>query len=242
MDAPFFAVIKEIDKKLKEMGCNRSGAFFRGHSKGSYRLLPSLLRNNLPQNTEHNLYQEFFLRANYLLPREATSWERLAFLQHYGVPTRLLDWTESLGVALFFALLDSPEKAHLWIVNAFRLNQVNDVSPEPRILTAGLDALPDYHDCFASIDNRKTWPYKKPIFLQIPWTTARLRAQSGFFTFHPTSDTLDTLSPQYTRRVEIPNEAFPGVKRFLQLAGITEYTVFPDFVGLAAFLRHRFRL
>lgn len=242
MDQAFLSLVAEVEKKRTEIRCSRSGAFFRGHSRSSYALVPSLLRNELPPDTEHNLYHECFARAGNMVSRDATSWERLAFLQHYGIPTRLLDWTESFGVALFFAIYHQPKEPHLWIVNAFLLNRDIEDSREPRIMLAGLDAIPDYHDCFIRVEDRQKWPFTKPMFMQIPWTTDRLRAQSGFFTFHAESKPLDQVHRKHVRRVDIPNEAVSGALKFLAHAGITEHTVFPDFVGLAAFLRHRYSL
>jgi hypothetical protein len=145
-------------------------------------------------------------------------------------------------VALFFAVKNDPDAPHLWITNAFRLNRSNKATRRPQILMAGLDPIPDYHDCFVRVEHRVDWPFKRPIFLQIPWTTERLRAQSGFFTFHSTPEQLDEVCRRHVRRVEIPKEAIPGALRFLDLAGITEHAVFPDFVGLAGFLRSRYRL
>lgn len=242
MDADFLEFIEEVDRKRDEIKCSRSGAFFRGHAKHSYDLVPSFLRRDVHPDTEHNLFHECFARASNLIPSESTSWERLAFFQHYGIPTRLLDWTESLGMAMFFALRNSPDRAHIWIVNAFRLNKSNGATKQPRIIMAGLDNLPDYHDCFVRVDDTDKWPHKKPIFLQIPWTTERVRAQSGFFSFHPNGEKMEDVCPKYLRRVEIPDSAHAGAERFLSNAGINEYTVFPDFVGLAGFLHSRYRL
>jgi hypothetical protein len=242
MDSAFLSLMAEVESKRMELSCTRSGAFFRGHSNGGYQLIPSLPRTQTHQDTEHNLYHECFARANHLISRDATSWERLAFFQHYGIPTRLLDWTESLGVALFFAVKVKPERPHLWIMNAFRLNKSNGAAKRPRILLAGLDPIPDYHDCFIRVEGREEWPHKLPIFLQIPWTTERLRAQGGFFTFHPSPERMDEICRKYLRRVDIPDEAIPGAQRFLDLAGITEHTVFPDVVGLAGFMRNRYEL
>ncbi len=242
MDAPFLALIHEVEAKRGEIKCSRSGAFFRGHNQADYHLVPSLLRKPLREDTEHNLYHECFARAGNLVARDSSPWERLAFLQHYGIPTRLLDWTESFGVALFFALSGTLDRPHLWIVNAFLMNRTIEPIGQARIMLAGLDSIPDYHDSFVRIDGRKAWPYNKPLFMQIPWNTDRLRAQSGFFTFHSDDKPLDLAFPKYVRRVNIPDEAISGARKFLIHAGITEHTVFPDFVGLSAFLRDRYRV
>lgn len=242
MDHAFLDLIREVQAKRAEIRCSRSGAFFRGHNRGEYELVPSLLRKELQGDTEHNLYHECFARAGSLVARDASPWERLAFLQHYGVPTRLLDWTESLGVALFFSLAGSVNKPHLWVCNAFLMNKDIDHISQARILLAGLDSIPDYHDCYVRFEERKAWPYRKPLFIQIPWNTDRLRAQSGYFTFHPDNVPLDRSFRKYLRRIDIPDEAISGARMFLDHAGINEHTVFPDFVGLSAFLRDRYRV
>ena len=236
------SLVAEVERKREEIRCSRTGAFFRGHSAANFELVPSLLRKASSPGTEHNLYHECFARAGNLVARDATSWERLAFLQHYGIPTRLLDWTESFGVALFFAIYDRPAHPHLWVANAFLMNRDLDTVSQARIMLAGLDSIPDYHDCFIRVEDRINWPFKKPLFMQIPWNTDRLRAQSGFFTFHPEETPLDEPHKKHVRKIDIPDEAIPGAQKFLTLAGITEHTVFPDFVGLAGFMRQRYRL
>ncbi|HMS18683.1 MAG TPA: FRG domain-containing protein [Planctomycetota bacterium] len=215
MNSDFLSFVDEVDRKRKEISCSRSGAFFRGHARADYRLVPSLLRRPLHPDTEHNLFHECYARAGHLMTRESNSWERLAYFQHYGIPSRLLDWTDSLGMALFFALRGRVEAPHVWIVNAFRLNKSNGAAKRPRILMPGLDVMPDYHDCFIRVEALTPWPYDKPVFLQIPWTTERVRAQSGFFTFHASEDPMDELCPKYLRQVPVPTAAFDGAERFL---------------------------
>lgn len=242
MDTEFAKVIEQVETCRREIRCSNSGAFFRGHAASHFKLTPSLLRFPIKKDTEHNLYHECYARANHLLVGRTSSWEALSLLQHYGIPTRLLDWTESFAISLFFALSEKDANPHIWIVNAFQLNRESGVSNVPRIIMAGLDKIPDYYDSFIDLNNQNEWPFKKPVFIQIPWTSDRVRAQGGFFTIHSDSKPLDEVSSKYLRKVDIPPEAIAGARRFLEISGISEHTVFPDFVGLAGFLRRRYQL
>ena len=91
--------------------------WFRGCGKKSYELKPSLYRHKYTKNIEdfmkleESLIQRFQQRSIPFNSREMkNSWEWLFLMQHYGIPTRLLDWTESPLTALFFAVTTSPHK------------------------------------------------------------------------------------------------------------------------------------
>ena len=77
--------------------------FYRGHSAANYRLVPSIMRTSQLEKSEDRLYQEIQVRC----PEEFTTChshlEKLVKMQHYGLPTRLLDITRNLLVAIYFA-------------------------------------------------------------------------------------------------------------------------------------------
>lgn len=78
--------------------------FFRGHSdKNKYRLEPSVYRKSTLINNEEKLIQEAIIRCPDDLPSSLTFFETLVRLQHYSLPTRLLDLTANALVALYFA-------------------------------------------------------------------------------------------------------------------------------------------
>jgi hypothetical protein len=202
-----------------------------------------LLRRDSSFEIEHNLFHDCYARSPDLLRAGRSSWEALSILQHHGIPTRLLDWTESFAASLFFALAGAHQcEPHVWIVNGFRLNQAAGVARQGRIPLAGVDLLPDYEATFVRIDDPEDWPYRKPVFVQIPWSNERVTAQQGFFTVHPDSTPLDEACPRWVRKIEIPSDAIPGARRFLEITGLNEYVLFPDLQGLGNFLRERYRL
>lgn len=92
--------------------------FFRGHSNSNYTLLPSIMRNKKLKENEVNLYNELIIECPEYFGNCHTHLEKLVTMQHYGLPTRLLDITRNPLVALFL-----PVKATLRILGKSFLSQ-----------------------------------------------------------------------------------------------------------------------
>ena len=78
--------------------------WYRGMSRSDYELIPSLLRVVNGLKKEQDLFNEYQRSAARLTVPRSNDWELLFDMQHYGIPTRLLDWTDVLGVAIAFLL------------------------------------------------------------------------------------------------------------------------------------------
>ena len=82
--------------------------WYRGHGLSNYQLVPSLYReDNMGfADVESSVVYRFTSLAHPLTQHEFSDWEWYFLARHHSIPTRLLDWTESLIVAVRFALAD----------------------------------------------------------------------------------------------------------------------------------------
>lgn len=116
------------------------GIWFRGHSRIDLPLVPRVHRAARGVGAaeqpgawdETNLFEHLKVRVPSHQRTYRSAFEWLCLMQHYSVPTRLLDWSESLLPALYFAVRDDPDEAgELIVLNARRLNR--DVKDRPTL-------------------------------------------------------------------------------------------------------------
>ena len=135
--------VEVIDTVTNDPSCP---SWFRGVGCSEFDLLPSLYRHPTKKSRAevHELERALVVRFReralpYLSGPLPSYWECLFLMQHHGVPTRLLDWTENPMIALFFALSaarrirrrdrtanDSPlpkEPAAIWVLSPSMWNQ-----------------------------------------------------------------------------------------------------------------------
>jgi hypothetical protein len=150
----------------------------------------------------------------------------LSIAQHHGLPTRLMDWTFSPLVALYFATEFPANGAEYsdedCVVYALDLNLQEN--PIPQI---------------ASVDDEKRGhPFKvKELHAYLPsHESLRIRVQSGLFTIQP--DPTTPLQSPHLSQIRIKGSAKHNIEDTLFRYGIHRKALFPDLEGLARWITH----
>ncbi|SFH76245.1 FRG domain-containing protein [Pseudobutyrivibrio sp. OR37] len=244
---------------------------FRGHSDKRYKLLPGLFRTNgehkeyLTWGTEQNIINQFILEASVYLkiPKDDyVTW--LEYAQHYGVPTRLLDWTENPLVALYFACKDKNDKdGEIWILNKINYNSyINKI--DDSIFKIKLVKREAVNSLF-----KNEFKPKYP-FVYLPYyVDSRMSAQSSFFMAWGTTETpLEEMFSEEKNQMKIingnvgddgfksyesarldefimstiiPADRKQAILHELDTIGINEKTLFPGIDGIGRYVERLYR-
>jgi len=228
--------LENIREAREDLG-NPPVIWYRGHSHSGWSLVPGLYRDSTWADRERRAFEAFDRTATRLFDKRQSDWEVLFDMQHYGIPTRLLDWSEALGVAVAFVMhtpLPTPTDAAVYVLNPIALNALSGLA---EIKTLPSDQAFEYKQIYWY---KQPFAPQRPIAIYPPLQSARLFAQRGVFTIHGDRKLgLEEQSPHVVRKVILPVGARPAAMQFLQDANLDEYAIYPDIVGMARLLRRQ---
>jgi hypothetical protein len=215
----------EFIEKVESFSDDSELMLFRGQvEKGN--LLPSIARDNPSVDStseEKKLLKELRRMGSSILPRnDMDDWDLLVVAQHFGMKTRLLDWTSNPLAALFFACSDRKE---------------GDV------YVYALDA-----GQFLSEPKKCPFETGKTQVLRPTLNNPRIIAQHGWFTAHKFSRKTKKFVPieknneikKSVSEIRIPKDARRPLLKSLERHGVSSWTLFPDLEGLCKYLNWKY--
>ncbi len=268
----FTQLIEEVlaQSKVRNNAVSRVENWYRGTSP-KYKLEPSLYRHPNTLNMQGLLGIEGsmmrdFLRQGVLLHSpllhnpilfsddQKERLKVLFYMQHYGIPTRLLDWTGNPFIALYFALTEQtrnksnkPWDAVVWILdpwawNRKALNELNWGDNGPAIPDE--EKLKTYHPREVWTPSEAANMYAFPVALRGVSNTQRIFAQKGAFTiFGKSKLPMETIydKEDFPKdclvKVIIPGDSKDDLLEKLIAIGYTDSVAYPDLHGLALEIR-----
>ena len=104
---------------------NQKELYFRGQAYSNWLLRPSIARTEALLKNENDLFHKILALKPNDFKNDQTDYERLITMQHYGLPTRLLDVTRNPLVGLYFACSNLDRKYEDGLVYMFEENDDN---------------------------------------------------------------------------------------------------------------------
>ncbi|MDL2218659.1 FRG domain-containing protein [Christensenellaceae bacterium OttesenSCG-928-M15] len=254
---------------------------FRGVGNSTYPLLPNIFRKINPEvdggfdhqkqyaqwAKESDILKDFIQEASAIIrdtPKsEMSHWNEYA--QHYGVPTRFLDWTSNPLVALHFACCaKGKDNPAVWILHVNNYTSFSKAKNFENSELASGNSMKLFEIFNFLIEGKKVVDY--PIVYRPYYVDQRMGAQSScFMVWGNKTDALENMTPDenwmrltnkkedgsrefgreqktdFLLKLEIHEYAKPEILRQLDLMEINEKRLFPGLDGIGKYIERKYR-
>jgi len=224
--------VGELVATLQALHGKASGPlWFRGHRCAQWQLRPTVHRAQGLR--EADLASQFVLEAparHSAIPAldDLSAW--LTLMRHYGLPSRLLDWTDSPLVAAYFAVAYEQGEGDraIWALRPVELNELHGVQGIPFLTHDAVRSLVE-HAFGRGHGGGMT------LAVRAAQMDLRMALQAARYTIHGSTDALDESADasSFLSQLVIPGEAVDQFKADLSLLGIRRSVLFPDLEHLA---------
>jgi hypothetical protein len=241
--------VTSIMQLIEETRLFGSAVFYRGHRRFEWELTPAIFRPTC-KGDERSMLNDFRSRApvrHANCPDEHDICNWLTLAQHFGLQTRLLDWTLSPLVAAYFATEPSHEDDEragaIWVLNATKLNEVTGNGPGIFCLSMANEQVQEL--VRPAFDDASASP-RKVLAVSPTERDTRLFVQQSVFTIHGDAKSLVEWRTELIPNEEehqkllvcgfIPPSSKPQIRSDLERLGIHEAALFPDLGNLARYI------
>lgn len=246
-DYPFeeFSSIDELCALISRATGGWDSRWYRGTKSPGYTLLPKLLRDPALAKREGYISVEFRRRGRSQLPNVQSPFEWLCAMQHFGFPTRLLDWSESLSVALYCTVrpvgvdLVAPT---IWVLDPFELVKLADPAFRTIPIASNEEVVANadiaFNDLAPAMDKKRTC---YPLPVAPDFIFPRLAAQNGTFTIHGTDTrSIEEMIPAQRQRIlrkfVAKKSAVKAIYDCIDLIMPSSDAMFPDIEGMREYV------
>lgn len=260
-------LFEKLEKELEYDG--NYSIFYRGQSDKKYGLIPSIYRKDMLIQNENKIFRDIIAQSPEDFKGCASTFEKLVKMQHYSLPTRLLDITTNPLVALYFACKNPDADGKLFRfevktsdVKYFDSDAVSVVSNiAKRPIDFNINDIKDM-DCESFNDSEEIVyllheiKFEKPHFQNVidsadiervfcvkpMHDNPRIIRQSGaFFLFGINGNKSKPATLEFNYKVYIINKASKNrILKQLEALGIDESTLFPEIEHVAEHIKERY--
>lgn len=232
---------------------NSEYLWFRGANNYAFELEPSLFRDKYGltdfekvHNAERKTLTIFkqrsipYIESLFIERGNISDWNYLFLMQHFGIPTRLLDFSENSLTALYFAVssaifVGNTSDAVVYILDPKLWNQ--------RVFSNGSGVADVLNPSDADLDGYKPSANKiskSPVAIFGDYNSRRIAAQQGtFLLFGSEKMSAEACMVEHAfpdiclRKIRIPNQSIAQIYKDLRKMGFTETAIYSDIVGLS---------
>lgn len=259
--AEYLSLFISFNDQVKTLDDSRV-LLYRGQANTSFNLAPGVFRNGLLKH-EHEMIEKLLLQSCNDFSEVIDPFERLVKMQHYKLPTRLLDLTSNPLVALYFACTSHPDAdGEIFVfydyLTSYKDLTVRAISSITEYFGKSERGLRDFLNkqgfSLSSIDINELikTPY---VLIEPPMNNERIKRQSGAFalvgvrkdnrSFEKEIFCLRNLivkeeSENIERSITIPRYAKAQLLDELDAIGINQAFLFPELEHQAAYLKKKY--
>jgi hypothetical protein len=226
---------------IRDLGYDDQDPWYRGHWNSRWPLVP-LVRRAFDEDVELTLLLRFSLFAG--TRHQGRSPDRgdlagwMSLAQHYGLPTRLLDWSRSPPISLWFAMTETggpaavamgsrskSESAAVWVLRPLGVNRTFLKQEAVLPLSAN-----EFEELTAHLRIRHTYAA-----VSCYESDPRMAMQQATFTLHGSKHPLERHESVGTwlDQIVVDSRARETITQDLWRLGIRRSTLFPDLTSLA---------
>jgi hypothetical protein len=203
---------------------------FRGQALSCWKLIPSFFRNQKlsDKSIEKTIYSELIQKfpSEFAKSIDEITFDDLAKMQHYSIPTKLLDISFNPLVALFFATETAKGKGRLkeGCVYIFKIPK-------------RFEKFKTNEPVFKTDETKND---KKITLVKTSYSTERMQKQDGGFLYSENPETFDEISELVIHEIHIQNGPKKRIRKELEIMNISYSTLFPEISEFYKYITERF--